>query len=97
MFKPQECDLCQGTYFRCEFQSSDANKPSKCVLWGGPLNKDNAVNTGQTRNKFEVAIAGSNAYQNPNLKNPDGFTLTGVPGNAAINAPYDRQGYNTAS
>jgi hypothetical protein len=69
--------------------------PSKCVLWGGPLNKDNAVNTGQPRNKFDVAVAGSNAYQNPNLKVPDGFTLTGVPEKAAINAPYDKQGYNT--
>jgi len=67
----------------------------KCALWGGPLNKDNAVNTGQLRNKFEVAVAGSNAYQNPNLKIPDGFTLTGVPEKAAINAPYDKQGYNT--
>jgi hypothetical protein len=65
------------------------------VLWGGPLNKDNAVNTGQPRNKFDVAVAGSNAYQNPNLKVPDGFTLTGVPEKAAINAPYDKQGYNT--
>ncbi|KAI5203383.1 hypothetical protein E4T39_04233 [Aureobasidium subglaciale] len=75
------------------------NPPSvtmiKCGLWGGPVGLDNAVNTGQMRNNFEVAIAGSNGYQNNSLTIPAGFTLKDVPVTKAINAPYDSQGYNT--
>ncbi|KAI4850680.1 hypothetical protein E4T44_02603 [Aureobasidium sp. EXF-8845] len=75
------------------------NPPSvtmiKCVLWGGPVGLDNAVNTGQMRNKFEVAIAGSNGYQNNSLTIPPGYVLKDVPMTKAINAPYDSQGYNT--
>jgi hypothetical protein len=67
----------------------------KCVLWGGPLTSDSATNSGQYRNQFQVVIAGSNAYQSTNLVTPPGFTLAAVPENAAINAPYDHQGYNT--
>ncbi|KAH0175118.1 glycoside hydrolase, partial [Aureobasidium melanogenum] len=67
----------------------------KCVLWGGPTNLKNTVNTGSTQNSFAVVIAGSNGYQLSNLTTPDGFALVGGPGESAINAPYDSQGYNT--
>jgi hypothetical protein len=68
---------------------------AKCALWGGPLSNDNAVNKGQMRNQFEVAVAGSNAYQNNSLTIPAGYSLKAAYNNVAINAPYDFQGYNT--
>ncbi|KAI5197076.1 hypothetical protein E4T38_08194 [Aureobasidium subglaciale] len=68
---------------------------AKCVLWGGPLTIANAVNKGQMRNQFEIAVAGSNAYQNNSLTIPAGYTLKAAYNNVAINAPYDAQGYNT--
>jgi hypothetical protein len=68
---------------------------AKCSLWGGPLNTANANNKGQMRNQFEVAIAGSNAYQNNSLSIPAGYSLKAAYNNVAINAPYDAQGYNT--
>ncbi|KAG9550478.1 hypothetical protein KCU71_g15764, partial [Aureobasidium melanogenum] len=68
---------------------------AKCALWGGPLNSDNAVNKGQMRNQFEIAVAGSNAYQNNSLTIPAGYSLKGAYNNVAINAPYDVQGYNS--
>jgi hypothetical protein len=68
---------------------------AKCSLWGGPLNTANANNKGQMRNQFEVAIAGSNAYQNNSLTIPAGYSLKAAYNNVAINAPYDAQGYNT--
>ena len=55
----------------------------------------NAVNKGQMRGGFTVAIAGSNGYVTTQLATPAGYR-TGVPfGKFAINAPYDAQGYNT--
>jgi len=55
----------------------------------------NAVNKGQARGGFTVAIAGSNGYVTTQLTTPDGYQ-SGVPyGKFAINAPYDAQGYNT--
>lgn len=55
----------------------------------------NAVNKGQPRGGFSVAIAGSNGYVTTQLATPDGYQ-SGVPyGKFAINAPYDAQGYNT--
>ncbi|KAI5208416.1 hypothetical protein AUEXF2481DRAFT_30671 [Aureobasidium subglaciale EXF-2481] len=55
----------------------------KCVMWSGQVTAANAVNVGQSRSGFSVAIAGNNGY-------------TGVPfSKFAINAPYDAQGYNT--
>lgn len=75
------------------------NPPSviyaKCALWGSPLSSDSAVNTGSMRTNFEVAVAGSNAYQNSTLTIPAGYTLVDTLEDAAINAPYDGQGYNT--
>lgn len=68
---------------------------AKCSLWGSPLSSDSATNTGQMRSSFEVAVAGSNAYQNNSLIIPAGFSMGNTLENAAINAPYDAQGYNT--
>ncbi|KAI4766424.1 hypothetical protein E4T52_00888 [Aureobasidium sp. EXF-3400] len=68
---------------------------AKCALWGGPLNTANANNKGQMRNQFEVAVAGSNAYQNNSLTIPAGYSLKAAYNNVAINAPYDAQGFNT--
>ncbi|KAI5203700.1 hypothetical protein E4T39_04003 [Aureobasidium subglaciale] len=67
----------------------------KCVFWGGPINKGNAVNTGETRSSFKVLIAGSNGYTNNTVVAPPGFDTPEYFGDAAINAPYDGQGYNT--
>ncbi|KAG9944908.1 hypothetical protein KCU85_g7589, partial [Aureobasidium melanogenum] len=79
--------------------TSCSNPPSvtmiKCVYWGGPVSQDNAVNQGQTRGGFTVAIAGSNGYVTTQIKTPAGYQA-GIPyGKFAINAPYDIQGYNT--
>jgi hypothetical protein len=69
----------------------------KCVYWGGPVSQDSAVNKGQMRGGFTVAIAGSNGYVTNQIKTPAGYQA-GVPyGKFAINAPYDAQGYNTVS
>lgn len=67
----------------------------KCVFWGGPVSGGNANNVGQYRQNFQVVIAGSNGYVNKTLATPQGYTGPGYLGNAAINAPYDAQGYNT--
>ncbi|KAI5195519.1 hypothetical protein AUEXF2481DRAFT_8237 [Aureobasidium subglaciale EXF-2481] len=67
----------------------------KCVYWASAVTGDTAVNVGQPRSKFVVAIAGSNGYVSNQIATPDGFQA-GVPyGKFAINAPYDAQGYNT--
>jgi hypothetical protein len=67
----------------------------KCVYWASAVSQDTAVNKGQPRNQFTVAIAGSNGYATNQIATPDGFQ-PGVPyGKFAINAPYDAQGYNT--
>jgi hypothetical protein len=67
----------------------------KCVFWAGQASAESAVNSGQWRGSFEVAIAGSNGYVTTQLATPAGYQA-GVPyGKFAINAPYDAQGYNT--
>lgn len=42
------------------------NPPSttyiKCALWGAPIRANDAINTGQYRDQFQVVIAGSNGY-----------------------------------
>ncbi|KAF2717843.1 hypothetical protein K431DRAFT_232193, partial [Polychaeton citri CBS 116435] len=67
----------------------------KCVFWGGPVDSSNAVNKGQWRQNFQVLIAGSNGYVNKTLATPAGYKPAVYLGNAAINAPYDSQGYNS--
>lgn len=45
-------------------QTNCPNPPSttnyKCTLWGAPLSSEEATNTGQYRDSFQVVIAGSN-------------------------------------
>jgi hypothetical protein len=60
----------------------------KCVLWGGVLTQGGATNTGQWRDQFEVAIAGSNAYMNTTIQEIAGYTSTYL-GPRTINAPLD--------
>lgn len=64
----------------------------KCVFWGGPLTTSNANNFGQFQSQFQVAIAGSNAYQNTTTSVPAGYGNELYFGNAAINAPLDSDG-----
>ncbi|KAI7268903.1 hypothetical protein KC345_g7600 [Hortaea werneckii] len=67
----------------------------KCVFWGGPVTKDNALNTGQYRNQFQVVIAGSNGYVSNSIASPAGYGPAIPLGNAAINAPYDKYGFDS--
>jgi hypothetical protein len=64
-------------------------KRIKCVFWGSQITPKNAKNTGQWRNKFKVAIAGSNGYVNTTVTPPDGFKLNNYLNNAAIVDPKD--------
>ncbi|MCJ1458623.1 hypothetical protein MMC28_008997 [Mycoblastus sanguinarius] len=74
------------------------NPPSttnfKCTLWGAPVSSQEATNTGQWRDSFQVVIAGSNAYNKdappPACSGYSGPTELG----GAINAPLDN-GHNT--
>ncbi|KAI4729969.1 hypothetical protein E4T49_02327 [Aureobasidium sp. EXF-10728] len=67
----------------------------KCVFWGGSVDASNANNKGQYRQDFQVLIAGSNGYVNKTLSTPPGYSSPAYLGNAAINATFDSQGYNT--
>ncbi|KAI7526860.1 glycoside hydrolase, partial [Hortaea werneckii] len=67
----------------------------KCVFWGGPVTKENALNTGQYRNQFQVVIAGSNGYVSNSVASPAGYGPATPLGNAAINAPYDKYGFDS--
>lgn len=82
---------CQG--FNTYFERSPSKAPAAncqdppgaanpfCVLWGGPVSKENALNGGQWREKYHVVITASNGYVLTSLLNP----LSGK----AINAPLD--------
>jgi len=60
----------------------------KCSFWGTGLDATTANNKGQWRNKFEVAIAGSNAYTSYKLGGSiDGWNGPQKLDNAAMNAP----------
>lgn len=67
----------------------------KCVFWGGPVSTENALNSGQYRDNFQVVIAGSNGYTNNSIAPIPGYGDAQFLGNAAINAPYDTQGLVT--
>ncbi|PVH75690.1 hypothetical protein DL98DRAFT_498038 [Cadophora sp. DSE1049] len=34
----------------------------KCILWGNAVSNETATNAGQSRNSFQVVVAGSNGY-----------------------------------
>jgi hypothetical protein len=82
---------CQG--FNTYFERSPSKAPASncqdpagsanpfCVLWGGPVSKENALNDGQWREKYHVVITASNGYVLTSSLNP----LSGK----AINAPLD--------
>lgn len=74
------------------------NPPSttviKCTFWGGYVAAENAVNTGQWRNQFQIVIAGSNGYMSTAIPSIPGYTGVSL-GNNAINAPLDCNGANT--
>jgi len=53
------------------------------------------LNTGETREKFEVVIAGSNGYLSNSAVSIPGYSSGASYDDAAINAPYDQNGYNT--
>ena len=63
----------------------------KCSFWGTGLTDKLASNKGQWREKFEVAIAGSNAYTSYKLGGPvAGYSGPQPLGNAVMQAPlYD--------
>ncbi|KAM0714476.1 hypothetical protein Q7P37_010263 [Cladosporium fusiforme] len=70
----------------CENPPAFAN--IKCAFWGTGLDASTAKNTGQWRSKFQVGIAGSNAYTSYKLGGPvSGWTGPQDLGNAAQNAP----------
>lgn len=79
--------------------SGCANPPSttfiKCAFWGGPVTVANANNVGQWRNKFQVVIAGSNGYVSNAIPSIPGYGAVIPLGNAAINAPYDANGFDS--
>jgi hypothetical protein len=63
----------------------------KCSFWGTGLDLSTANNVGQWREKFWVAIGGSNAYTSYKLGGPvDGWSGPQALGTKALNAPlYD--------
>ncbi|KAI5242789.1 hypothetical protein E4T43_04582 [Aureobasidium subglaciale] len=67
----------------------------KCVFWGSAVSTSNTKNYGQFRSSFNVVVAGSNGYTSNSIIVPSGFSSAQYLGNAAIDAPYDTQGYNT--
>ncbi|THY96115.1 hypothetical protein D6C95_05245 [Aureobasidium pullulans] len=105
----QKCDKTNGCLsFNLYFErdpSVDPNDSScsnpasvtqiKCVMWGGPTLKSNALNAGQWRNKFQVVIAGSNGYVNKTIDPAPGYDQPIDLGDATINAPLDCSGHDT--
>jgi hypothetical protein len=69
-------------------QNPDAVANIKCSFWGGPVYTDTATNTGQWREQFEVAIAGSNGYSSLATQTADGYAQVAL-NNKAINSPLD--------
>ncbi|KAI5373652.1 hypothetical protein J4E82_007700 [Alternaria postmessia] len=69
-------------------QDPEAVANIKCSFWGGPVYTDTATNTGQWREKFEVAIAGSNGYSSLTTQSAEGYKQVELK-NSAINSPLD--------
>ncbi|KAB8291843.1 hypothetical protein EYC80_006625 [Monilinia laxa] len=67
----------------------------KCVFWGSSIYSSTAVNDGQWRSKFQVAIAGSNGYNIATMPTPGGYSSPTCHEDAAINAPLDCNGDDT--
>ncbi|PSK60141.1 hypothetical protein B9Z65_1039 [Elsinoe australis] len=80
--------------------SNDCANPAsvtqiKCVFWGGPVTKWNALNKGQFRRQFQVVIAGSNGYVNNSISLQAGYDPPIDLGAAAIDAPPDCSSHDT--
>jgi hypothetical protein len=69
-----ETELCEGfnVYIerdpawnpdQCSCQNPTSIAQYKCSIFGSGVDKEGAVNTGETRNDFEVVIVGSNGYE----------------------------------
>lgn len=69
-----ETELCEGfnVYIerdpawnpdQCSCQDPSSIAQYKCSIFGSGVDKESAVNTGETRNDFEVVIVGSNGYE----------------------------------
>lgn len=69
-------------------QNPEAIANIKCSFWGGPVYTDTATNTGQWREQFEVAIAGSNGYSSLKTQTAEGYKQIELKNNA-INSPLD--------
>jgi hypothetical protein len=59
------------------------------------VTSDNTVGQPVPRGGFTGAVAGSNGYVTTQLTTPNGYQNGIYYGKAALNAPYDAQGYNT--
>jgi hypothetical protein len=95
MLKPQLCDDDQVCVLGWPSTYASDKYCQQSTDYVGQVSELNAVNNGQKRGNFDVAIAGSNGYVTTQLSAPAGYQ-SGVPyGKFAINAPYDAQGYNT--
>jgi hypothetical protein len=77
----------------------DSTTKIKCDLWTGTITNDMALNYGQYQEKFQVVIAGSNAWVKdiapiivPKLH---GFTTDVYEAGGAIEAPLDCHGEDT--
>jgi hypothetical protein len=66
----------------------DAVANVKCSFWGGPVDAATATDKGVLREKFEVAIAGSNGYTSLKTQNVDRYKQT-LLNDTAIDAPLD--------
>ncbi|KAH9231673.1 hypothetical protein K456DRAFT_426199 [Colletotrichum gloeosporioides 23] len=55
---------------KCSCQNPSSITNYKCTLWGSGVDSAAATNTGQTRDSFQVVIAGSNGYQKTNNTTP---------------------------
>lgn len=67
----------------------------KCSYWGAPIDNTTALNGGQCRRNFEVAIAGSNGYTTSSHQMILGYHAPTFLGTAAVNAPVDCNGKDT--
>jgi hypothetical protein len=95
MLEPQLCDDDQVCVLGWPSTYASDKYCQQSTDYVGQVSELNAVNNGQKRGNFDVAIAGSNGYVTTQLSTPVGYQ-SGVPyGKFAINAPYDAQGYNT--
>ncbi|USW52741.1 hypothetical protein Slin15195_G060600 [Septoria linicola] len=106
----RRCNANDGcTSFNIAFERSPSVEPNhencrdppsttliKCVLWSGPLSPSNAVNNGQLRAGFQVAISGSNAYNKRTPPAVPGYTGPVNLGTRAISAPICNNGNRTA-